>query len=58
MTSDEAVIAVVDALDSLSIPYMVVGSFSTNLYGLPRSTKDADFVVQLGRISIGRVAQQ
>lgn len=26
---------------------MLVGSFSTNVYGIPRSTKDADFVVQL-----------
>ena len=26
---------------------MLVGSFSSNLYGIPRSTKDADFVVEL-----------
>ncbi len=47
MTSDEAVLAIIDVLEATSIPYMVVGSLSTNLYGIPRSTKDADFVVQL-----------
>src|SRR4051812_25228661 len=26
---------------------MLVGSFSANVYGIPRSTKDADFVLQL-----------
>jgi hypothetical protein len=47
MNSDEATAAVIDALDALRIPYMVVGSFSTNFYGIPRATHDADFVVQL-----------
>jgi hypothetical protein len=48
VNSDEATAAVIDALDALHVPYMVVGSFSTNFYGIPRSTHDADFVVQLG----------
>jgi hypothetical protein len=47
VNSDEATAAVIDALDDLHIPYMVVGSFSTNFYGVPRATNDADFVVQL-----------
>jgi hypothetical protein len=47
MTSDEAVQAVVDGLNAIGIPYMVVGSLSTNVYGLPRSTQDADIVVEL-----------
>jgi len=47
VNSDEATVAVVDALDALRIPYMVVGSFSSNFYGIPRATQDADFVVQL-----------
>lgn len=29
------------------IPYLLAGSFASNVYGIPRSTKDADFVVQL-----------
>jgi hypothetical protein len=47
MTSEEAAMAVIDALEALYIPYMVVGSLSSNYYGIARSTKDADFVVQL-----------
>lgn len=48
MNSDEATIAVVNALESLNIPYMLVGSFASNFYGVPRATADADFVVQIG----------
>lgn len=43
---------VVRALELAAVPYMVVGSLSSNLYGIPRSTKDADFVVQLGNTPI------
>lgn len=35
-----------DFLNRQKIPYMVVGSFSSNYHGLPRSTKDADIVVE------------
>jgi hypothetical protein len=47
VTPREATAAVIDGLNSLQVPYMLVGSFSSNFYGIPRSTKDADFVVQL-----------
>jgi hypothetical protein len=56
MNGDDATLAVIDALETLGIPYMVVGSFSSNLYGVPRSTEDADFVIQLGSESIRRLA--
>jgi hypothetical protein len=36
----------IEALESAAIPYMLVGSFSSNVYGVSRATKDADFVVQ------------
>jgi hypothetical protein len=48
VTELELALAVVKALEAAQIPYMLVGSFSSNAYGIPRSTKDADFVVQLG----------
>lgn len=48
MTGEEATLAVIDALEALAIPYMVVGSLSSNLYGIPRSTHDADFLLQFG----------
>src|SRR5947209_667250 len=56
MTSDEAVLAVIAALESLGIPYMVVGSLSSNYYGIARSTKDADFVMEFGAQSIRHLA--
>jgi hypothetical protein len=47
VTPKEATSALVDGLNALGIPYMLVGSLSSNLYGTPRATQDADFVVQL-----------
>jgi hypothetical protein len=58
VNSDEATVAVIDALDALSIPYMIVGSFSTNFYGVPRATHDADFVVQLEAGAISALANR
>jgi hypothetical protein len=52
MTAAEVVTRAIDALDRLQIPYMTVGSFSSNVYGTPRSTKDADFVLALTNHSI------
>lgn len=46
MTADEAVVAVIDALDAAGIPYMIVGSLASNVHGIPRSTRDADLVVE------------
>ena len=48
MTSEEALLAVIDALKSVGIPYMLVGGASVSYYGIGRSTRDADFVVELG----------
>src|SRR5262249_4598462 len=56
MTSEEATLAVIDSLENLGIPYMIVGSLSSNHYGIARSTKAADFVIQLGSESITRLA--
>jgi hypothetical protein len=40
-------VRVADALTDCGIAYLLAGSFSSNYYGVPRSTKDADLVVQL-----------
>ena len=45
VTATDLVLRVVALFDQLSIPYMLVGSYSSNYYGRPRSTKDADFVI-------------
>ena len=47
MTAQEATAAVIDALDALQVPYMLVGSLSCSYYAIPRSTQDADFVVRI-----------
>lgn len=58
MTSEEATAAVIDTLNLLGIPYMLVGSLSSNFYGIVRSTQDADFVIQLEGFSIGTVVER
>lgn len=58
MTSDEAALAIIDALEGHQVPYMLVGSFSSNYYGVTRSTKDADFVVQIDPQSITQIAER
>ena len=49
MSIQSIVEQVIDALNDLSVPYMLRGSLATNLYVISRSTADADFVVQLDK---------
>ena len=58
MTDDEAVACVIDVLDELEIPYMLVGSLSSSVYGVSRSTKDADFVLELKGRRIREIADK
>jgi hypothetical protein len=50
--------SVIEALEASSIPYMLVGSFSSNVYGVERSTQDADFVIELIDQTIGELARR
>lgn len=45
MTGEDAVEALVEVLERVGIDYMLVGSFSSNYYGISRATRDADFVI-------------
>jgi hypothetical protein len=54
--NNEATASVVEALEACEIPYMLVGSYSSNAYGIARSTQDADFVIELGEKSILELA--
>jgi hypothetical protein len=56
MTSEQATKAVIAALETLGIPYILVGSLSSSYYGVSRLTKDADFVIQLGSLSLSQLA--
>lgn len=49
MNGTEALIALARAFEGAGLPYMIVGSYSSNFYGVPRSTKDADIVVNLAQ---------
>lgn len=56
MTSNEIMFCVVDVLEQLNIPYVLVGSYSSNVYGIPRSTEDADFVAELAAVDVNAIA--
>jgi hypothetical protein len=56
MTADEAAVAVIDALDRADIAFMIVGSLASNFHGIPRATRDADFVMQIRPASLARLA--
>lgn len=47
MDGTESLKIVLVLLGELKIPHMLVGSFSSNFYGVPRSTKDADLVLEM-----------
>lgn len=57
MGPNDQVLTIIRALEQLGIEYMLVGSYSSNLYGVPRATQDADLVVQLKGESVGAVAR-
>lgn len=58
MKGTEAAAALIDALETCGVPYMIVGSLSSNLFGITRSTVDADFVVELGAGDLKRVVER
>jgi predicted nucleotidyltransferase len=49
MIIEDVALRVIDALDRSGIPYLLVGSFSSNYHGIPRSTEDVDFVIELDK---------
>ena len=44
-SGEDAVAALLDLLNAHGVPYMIVGSFSSNRYGVPRATHHAHFVI-------------
>jgi predicted nucleotidyltransferase len=50
MTAGESItMKVAEALEACGISFLLSGSFASNFYGIPRSTRDADFVLQTQR---------
>ena len=58
MTGDDAVLAVIEALEGLGVGYMLVGSLSSNFYGSPCATQDADFIIQFGDAALDELRQR
>jgi hypothetical protein len=54
MNAEAVSLRVVEILNKHQIPYMLVGSLSTNFHSIVRSTKDADFVVPDGLAEAAR----
>lgn len=53
MNGDEATAKFIQGLNETNIPYMLVGSYASNFYGIPRLTQDADFCADLTGLSLG-----
>ena len=47
MTEQELLVDCLRRLNGAGIPYMLTGSMASNAWGIPRSTHDLDFVIQL-----------
>lgn len=54
----DLVIAIIEALEAEHVPYMLAGSFASMVYGIPRSTKDVDFVVELEEPAFSRLIKR
>jgi len=52
VTSEEALQRIITRLESATVDYIMVGAFSSNLYGVPRSTKDADIEIRFESIDL------
>ena len=46
---------VAQALQATGVPHVLVGSMSSNVHGVARSTKDLDLVVQADRVGVDRL---
>lgn len=47
MDQQELFLRAIKILEQVGIPYMVTGSFAVNYFGIPRTTHDIDFVVEI-----------
>ncbi len=46
MTSEDALKLLLSKLDECGIPYMITGSFASNIHGVPRATQDTDVIIE------------
>ncbi len=57
MTVEALALLVIEACEAEGVEHMLTGAFATNLYGIPRATKDVDVVLSMaGSDPVARVA--
>jgi len=54
MMPEDALKLLLSKLDECGIPYMITGSFASNIHGLPRATQDADVVIEVEQRALER----
>jgi len=57
MIPEEVIKIVVEKLETCGIAYMIVGSFASNVHGKPRTTHDADLIIETDELNIEKFAQ-
>lgn len=58
MTGEESAVILIKALETMGVPYMLAESFSSNFYGISRSTQDADFVIESRGVTLAGLQQR
>src|SRR5215813_12358810 len=58
MTEASVLQIVTKALEHAAIPYMITGSFASNFYGIPRTTRDIDIVIAASPEQLKDLIQQ
>jgi hypothetical protein len=56
VSATDLVLRLIAVLNELGVPYMLVGSYSSNYYGRARATQDADFVVEISAEQVRELA--
>jgi hypothetical protein len=57
LNGQNLLLRIIDCLAETQIPYVIVGSFATNVYAIARSTQDADIVVNAATGQIAALAE-
>ena len=58
MTPEDALRLLLSKLDEFEIPYMITGSFASNIQGFPRATQDADVVIEVEQGGFRKISRK
>lgn len=56
MGQRDLLLTIVRALSTFQVPYLLTGSFAVSFYGFPRATHDIDFVIEIDKPNLSRLA--